>query len=143
MGEVRRHLPENIGPKPPLPPEYREESDDQEDQGTNKIQDALDSARVIQITAPRPETPAYERMINVARNYIGLVDAGVHNKEGVAVDSSGTLRRKYHDELSVMIFGRKRDELSEAQQDQVSDFAAYLMGADEYVGTWHKRYGKS
>ena len=46
-------------------------------------------------------------------------------------------RAGYHEELSQLLFGRSRSSLSPDESDQLSDFAAYVSGAEEYVGTWH------
>lgn len=104
----------------------------EEDDG---IREALDKAGLSGVESPRAETPAYERLKQAALNYIAAVDTGQYEGKKKA-DSSNRLRRQYHNELCLMLLGKSHQDLTPDQRDQISDFAAHLAGADEYVGTW-------
>jgi hypothetical protein len=115
------------------------------------VEEALREAGLSGVEAPRSGTPAYERLTRAAENYITEVVKGETRspmrpmtsdaenyfaKPRVKFSSSDTIRREYHNELSMMLFGSTRKELSKEDADRVSNFAAYVTGHEEYVDTW-------
>ncbi len=116
---------------------------------TNTVRDSLIKAGLSDVEAPRPGTKAYERLISAAERYIAEVKKGETSQISLpyadsenyfsrrkASPSSDSVRREYHNLLSGMLLGNLRKELSKKDADGVSDFAAYVTGHEEYVGTW-------
>lgn len=122
-----------------------------DDKDNHNIENSLILAGFHEIKPPRKGTSAYERLVLAAENYISEVkkmegkpkfmppSADGENyfvKSQVVPSSSDTIRRKYHDELCVMLVGKERKELPNETAARVSDFAAYVTGHGEYVGTF-------
>lgn len=113
------------------------------------IQDALSRAGLFNVESPRPGTKAYERLVAAAESYMSEVRrvefvrpespdgenyfSGRRKNSGSTSDSAW---RRSHDRLSMMLFGSMRKELSKADADKVSNFAAFLTGNDEYQDSW-------
>ena len=113
----------------------------------NRVKDAFESAGLFNVRAPRPGTPAYQGIMEAAANYIAVVDHQVFESDQsperkIGISSSNNARREYHNQLCLKIFGKRYGDLSHEQRGQISDFAAYLMDADEYVGTWDSKSSK-
>lgn len=112
------------------------------------IKDALDRAGLFNVEPPRPGTKAYDRLIAAAEAYMNEVRriefarpeapdgenyfSGRRQNSG----SSDSARRRSHDELSMMLFGSLRKQLSKEDADKVSNFAAFLTGNDSYQDSW-------
>jgi len=52
--------------------------------------------------------------------------------------ASDNSRREYHNQLAMMLLGTSRTGLSDVEAAEISDFAAYVTGHEEYVGTFNK-----
>ncbi len=117
------------------------------------IEDALLEVGLTSVEAPRPGTEAYRRVVEAANGYMNEVRRvekppslpSVYDdnenyfrpqKKATASSSSDTPRRDYHDQLAKMLSGKSRKELSRSEADQISNFAAYLTGQEEYVDAW-------
>ena len=114
------------------------------------VENALKQAGLLDVEAPREGTPAYERLLETAINYMEEVKRGIARQVPASsrdsenyfssrrgnVSSSDTKRREYHDQLCTMLLGRTRKEISKDTADRVSDFAAYVTENKEYAGTW-------
>ena len=81
---------------------------------------------------PRAGTVAYKRILQACQDYMFAVDASV--AEGDA--ASDYNRRKYHDILCQIITGKPRESLSLSEREKISNFAALVMGWDDYVGSF-------
>jgi hypothetical protein len=119
------------------------------------LEEAATRAGLTDIELPRIGTPAYDRLVAAAKKYIeetqrmereashapalyGDSENSVIsiNPKKPSPSSSGSIRRQYHDELAMMLMGSKRTGMDKEEADKISDFAAYLTGHEEYVGTW-------
>lgn len=114
------------------------------------VEDALILARLSsEIKAPKKGSLAYNRIVQAARDYMREVKraeqpSSYRNEDGEnyfrpkkrTSSSSDSERRKYHDQLAMMLFGTLRGSMPKSTADQISDFAAYLTGDEEYIGKW-------
>lgn len=122
--------------------EFREEEE-------YDMQEALNNAGLFDVVPPREGTPAYARLVEAAKGYMAEVKRMESSSTTPQTDSenyfsnrkpvpspSDTERRMYHNQLAKMLLGGTRKGLSKEQASQLSDFAAYLTGHEEYIGTW-------
>ena len=68
---------------------------------------------------PKPDGIAEGRLINACKQYIPYVITGD--------DSSEESRRKFHNELGLMIMGKERSHLNFEDADRLADFAFELI----------------
>lgn len=118
----------------------------------SELEDAAQQAGLADIEIPRRGTAAYQRLLQAAENYISEVkrlekpsyvppssdSENYFFKPKPITNSSDSERRKYHEELCMMLFGKRRNELPLATLAKISDFAAHVTGHDEYVGCFEK-----
>ncbi len=122
----------------------------QEEEAQSSMEDALQSSG-IKMEAPRVGTPAYERLQAAAEDYMRSVLN--HGRASIppqfrpdgenyfrprpkAQNPSEDARRERHNALCMLLRGKPRDELSTNERNQVSNFAAYLTGHDDYIDQW-------
>lgn len=149
MQESRANFGERETSGKNLPPwKNPEEREKEDDDPENRVKDAFESAGLFNVRAPKPGTPAYLGIMEAAANYIAEIDHQVfeshenpERKRGIS--NSNSARREYHNQLCLKIFGKRWGDLSHQQRGQISDFAAYLMDADEYIGTWDSKSSKN
>ncbi|OGY99317.1 MAG: hypothetical protein A2945_05120 [Candidatus Liptonbacteria bacterium RIFCSPLOWO2_01_FULL_52_25] len=124
----------NMGRESFNPPKFERED--------NSIKNALRDAGLFEVESPKNGTAVYERLLDAAVNYISEIvrDERSGKKSVSAMSSSQSTRRKYHDEMCKMLFGKSRKELSEGEVARVSDFAAHVTGHEEYVGTFERAF---
>ncbi len=109
--------------------DYSEFNKDSEIEKDNMIKRAMVDAGIDTKHVPKIDSPVYQRMIDIAEKFINSVDlTGKLNFDQI--------RRSYHDQLCMMIYGKERRHLTNKQLDQAADFAAYLTNRTELVGTW-------
>lgn len=134
--------------------QYNPELEDEED---DPIEEALIESGLSQVKALKPGSPVYQRLIEAARGYINEVKSGEKvgipqslpsnyseredyyrpsSKKPSSSSSSDSIRREYHDKLSIMLLGKSRKDLSRSEANQISNFAAYVTGEEGYVDTW-------
>lgn len=119
------------------------------------IEEAISRAGLIGAIAPRPGTEAYRRLKSAAIAYMVEVkkvekpatildptynsrDNYFNSKPKIDVEViSDKSRKRYHDEMAMMLLGKKREDLTAKEEDQISNFAAYMTGEEEYIDTWH------
>jgi hypothetical protein len=128
----------------------------------NPIEEALLESGLSHIEAPKPGTAVFRRLLEAAENYMrevrtstqalpgtpAYIDAGLATRGdsenyfapprdvAAKISSSDAARRKYHDQLCVMLLGENRGTIDKRLADQVSNFAAYLTGDEDYLDTW-------
>ena len=90
---------------------------------------------------PQPGSLAWKRLVAVCHQYISKVDyiqdsPLIRSGNLELLENSEANRRDLHDQLAVMLFGKKRFMLSPTQQNQASDFAALVCGRRELKGAW-------
>ncbi len=117
---------------------------------TYDTEDALVRSGLTYIKLPRKGSAPYQRLIDTAEKYIEQIKNHQRARSNPRVDgenyvnpirpvrssSSDPLRRQYHDQLTVMMLGKHRTDISKGLANQVSNFAAYLTGNEDYIGTW-------
>jgi hypothetical protein len=122
----------------------------EDEEKENEIEDALVSADLAGVEAPKKGTKAYDRLMEAAQNYmreVKKIEASVSkistsDSENYFSNvkspspSSDPIRREYHDQLTKMLLGKTRKTLPKEEADKVSNFAAYLTGDEEYIDTW-------
>jgi hypothetical protein len=124
----------------------------------NLIEEAILDAGLVSVAeAPRLGTEAYHRLMTAAVGYMTEVkrveqpvipnidstynpsddyyDSKKKNKPASYVRDN-TMRRQHHNTLAKMLLGKSRIELTKTDADKISDFAAYITGNEEYVGSW-------
>lgn len=132
------------------------------EEAENLIEDALrDAGFPNSVKAPSPGTSAYERLMVAARGYMTEVkkveqlvipvDRRYSDRDDYfniksmqvsrereinKISSSDTIRRKFHDTLANMLLGKPRTGLSKKDADQLSNFAAYVTGNQDYIDKW-------
>lgn len=81
---------------------------------------------------PPPGSPAEERLISVAKEYIDtvLAEKKIHTDSANTWSNSEGKRRKLHNQLGIMIFGQARSGMDHHLAVALSDFATEL----EYPG---------
>lgn len=106
----------------------------------NVILEALGDAGFYGVEAPRPGTKAYDAVMDLATKYIEMVrmiETLAEKRKGTIpgkqMNTLDTERQKLHDDLCVRITGKNKDALDLEDQHKVTNFAAYLVGAEEYV----------
>ena len=107
------------------------------------VEEALQEAGLSYVKAPKVGTEAYRRLVRAAefvRPPQSQSDRDDYfrpkSKPLAPISSSGTERRKYHQELCVMLLGESPKEIPKDLANRVSDFAAYVTGDERYVGKW-------
>jgi cobalamin biosynthesis Co2+ chelatase CbiK len=112
----------------------------------NKVQNALERAGLFKVKALKQGTEVYNRLISTAEKYITEVKrmeltqpilSDSENYSSVKKSSSSdTIRREYHNQLSIMLLGVPREGLPKEEACKISNFAAYVTGNEIYVDRW-------
>lgn len=115
----------------------------------NEVEEALLRAGLSDVRAPHPDTVAYRNLIEAAQRFMAEVkmtsklkpyqsgDAEDYFREKRRADKpSDSLRREYHTRLSMLLISKTREQLSAQEVNQISNFAAYLTGDEDYIDTW-------
>lgn len=123
------------------------------DRGDRDVKNALARAGLSSVEAPKKGTQAHQKLMEAAQKYMAEVrkiaerrpispqpdSENYFSRQKLPPSSSDTTRREYHDQLSILLLGKKRTELSNKEAHRISDFAACVTGNEEYVGTFQSR----
>lgn len=89
---------------------------------------------------PDEYSSAFKRLTNLCRLYAERVDYQFKSDklkvDGRARGDSDKIRRELHNKLCIMLLGRQRHDLPQAERDKVSNFAVTVGKKEEYVGTF-------
>ena len=93
-----------------------------------------------QIPLPRVGTPAFKRLIDTALHYADRVHyqatSPMMNIDERRRQGSDKVRRKFHNDLCLMIFGKMHSECSKQELNRISNFAVSVAGMGEYIDTF-------
>ena len=76
--------------------------------------------------APKAGTPVEKRLQDKCREYAEKVFKYVIDPKRSIIQGSEKLRRSLHDEVAILIFGRRRDDLDIQTAENIAEFACEL-----------------
>jgi hypothetical protein len=119
------------------PAQYEAAQNFENEEAINHIEYALEDAGLDSSKAPKVGTPAYRRLEEAAKSYIGKIDVINKRVTGMNLAQYEDERRKVHDQLCLMIYGKAFNQLTYVEHDKISNFAAYLDNRLDLVDKWH------
>ena len=101
----------------------------------NKIDEALednifDAAAKYNLDLPDSEKPVFNRLVETINSYMAAIIMAEQNM----ATGSDAYRRSLHNELCVMLLGKRYEDTSKEDRKRVSNFVVTALGYKEYIG---------